>query len=128
MPPYYTRPYRGLRLRFGLLRTEFFVAVGAAARISFSRRLTYTVRMTTTVRAHFGGRQSLVLDRPVDLPIATPLRMHVEPLSDEATLPAEPSAAKVTPAPRKWQPLDIQIDPELSHAIALDPEFDVEEA
>ncbi len=84
--------------------------------------------MTTTVRAHFDGKHSLVLDEPVDLPIGTPLRVHVEPVNDETAHRAEPSPDKVTPAPRKWQPLNIQIDPELSNAIALDPEFNIEES
>lgn len=84
--------------------------------------------MTTTVRAHFDGKHSLVLDEPVDLPIGTPLRVHVEPLNDEAAHRAEPPTGKVTPPPRKWQPLNIQIDPDLSNAIALDPEFNIEES
>ena len=32
------------------------------------------------------------------------------------------------PAPRHFQPLNIQIDPELSNAIALNPAFDIEES
>ena len=84
--------------------------------------------MTINVLAHFDGKRSLVLDEPVDLPVGTPLRVHVEAVGDEATPPAAPAVAKVTPAPRKWQPLNIQIDPELSNAIALDPEFNIEES
>jgi hypothetical protein len=84
--------------------------------------------MTTTVRAHFDGKHSLVLDEPVDLPIGTPLRVHVETMNDGSNHPAEPSPGKHTPAARKWQPLNIQIDPELSNAIALDPEFNIEES
>lgn len=84
--------------------------------------------MTTTVLAHFDGKQSLVLDEPVDLPVGTPLRVQVEAVTTETTTPVAPATAKVTPAPRKWQPLNIQIDPELSNAIALDPEFNIEES
>jgi hypothetical protein len=49
---------------------------------------------------------------------------HREQTADTST----PPVAKVTAAPRRFQPLDIQIDPELSHAIALDPEFNIEES
>lgn len=87
----------------------------------------YTV-MTTTVLAHFDGKHSLVLDEPVDLPTGTPLRVHVEPMSANAIHSAGPSDHKVTPAPRRFQPLDIQIEPRLSHSIALDPEFGIEES
>jgi hypothetical protein len=81
--------------------------------------------MTTTFLAHFDGKRSLVLEEPVDLPVGTPLRVQVEAVS-EAILP--PSANQVTPGARCFQPLDIEIDPELSHAIALDPEFNIEES
>jgi hypothetical protein len=84
--------------------------------------------MTTNVLAHFDGKQSLVLDEPVDLPVGTPLRVHVEAVYDKATPPIVSAASKVTPAPRRFRPLNIQIDPELSHAIALDPEFNIEES
>jgi hypothetical protein len=83
--------------------------------------------MTTIVLAHFDGKRSLVLDQPVDLPIGTPLRVQVEALREEPEV-SHPSSAKVTPAPHQWKPLDIQIDPELSNAIALDPEFNIEES
>jgi len=33
----------------------------------------------TTLKAHFDGKRSLVLDEPADLPVGTPLRVHVEP-------------------------------------------------
>jgi hypothetical protein len=84
--------------------------------------------MTTTVRAHFDGKHSLVLDEPVDLPVGTPLRVHVEAVNAESADAQEPPSGKIMPAPRKWQPLDIQLDPELSNAIALDPEFNIEES
>jgi hypothetical protein len=84
--------------------------------------------MTTTVRAHFDGKHSLVLDEPVDLPIGTPLRVHVETVNDVSSHPAEASPGSTAPTPVKWQPLNIQIDPSLSNAIALDPEFNIEES
>jgi hypothetical protein len=83
--------------------------------------------MTTTVLAHFDGKV-FVPDEPVDVPVGTPLRVHVEAASGPTPPTPGPAAAKVTTAPRKWQPLNIQIDPELSNAIALDPEFNIEES
>jgi hypothetical protein len=77
----------------------------------------------TTYRGHFDGKHSLVFDEPVDLPIGTPLRVHVE------TVPVEQSSSAGNGAQQqKWRPLDIQIDPALSNAIALDPEFEIEES
>lgn len=84
--------------------------------------------MTNTTLAHFDGKNSLVLDEPVDLPVGIPLRVRVEALNDSAAQTNEQVVNKCTQAPRKWQPIDIQIDPELSNAIALDPEFNVEES
>lgn len=85
--------------------------------------------MTTTLFAHFDGN-TLVPDGPVDLPVGTVLRIQVEamPNGSEPEQPISPPVRTVTQVPRKWQPLDIQIDPELSHAIALDPEFNIEES
>jgi hypothetical protein len=77
----------------------------------------------TTINAHFDGKV-FVPDEPVDLPVGAHLRVHVERVRTETTA----LAGKVTPAPRKWQPLNIQIDPDLSNAIALDPEFNIEES
>lgn len=88
--------------------------------------LVYTWDMTTTLLAHFDGKHSLVLDEPVDLPVGTPLRVHVETVNGNgAAAPSSPD--NVTSAPRRFQPLDIKIDPALSHAIALEPEFNIEE-
>jgi hypothetical protein len=85
----------------------------------------------TTVNAHFDGKM-IVPEGPVDLPIGKPLRVHVEAVDDDGASEAVQAGASqhksVTPAPRRFQPLDIQIDPELSHAIALDPEFNIEES
>lgn len=72
--------------------------------------------MTTTVRAHFDGKQALVLDEPVDLPVGTPLRVHVEPIRQDAVEPAYDLLA----------PVILGLDVTLSHAIASDPEFAAE--
>jgi hypothetical protein len=73
-----------------------------------------------TLSAHFDGKV-IVLDEPLPLPLrsGTRLRVSVEAIGD--TGPA-------TPVSRRFEPLKIQIDPALSNAIALDPEFNVEEA
>jgi hypothetical protein len=84
--------------------------------------------MTTTFLAHFDGNRSLVLDEPVDLPVGTPLRVQVEAVPEEVAPSPQATVNKVTHFPRSWMPLDIQIDPELSNAIALDPEFGIEES
>jgi hypothetical protein len=74
--------------------------------------------MTLIFQAHSDGKV-IVPDEPRALPINVRLRVTVEPICEPAN---------GTPAPRRFQPLDIQIDPELSHAIALDPEFDIAES
>lgn len=72
------------------------------------------------LNAHFDGK-TIVLDDPLPLPLrsGTRLKIIVE-VADEAST--------ITPAPRLFQPLNIQIDPKLSHAIALDHEFNIEES
>jgi hypothetical protein len=87
----------------------------------------YNWVMTTILFAHFDGN-TLVPDGPVDLPVGTALRIQVEAVAAKVEEPAISATPKVTIAPRRFQPLDIQIDPELSHAIALDPEFNIEES
>jgi hypothetical protein len=84
----------------------------------------YYLGMSTILFAHFDGKQSLVLDESVDLPVGALLRLNVEQVSDHTRRPAGP--ATVTQAPRNWQSLDIKFDPKLSHAIAIDPEFNIE--
>ncbi len=71
------------------------------------------------LNAHFDGK-AIVLDEPFSVPLltGTRLRVKVETIDEAA----------VTPAPRSFQPLNIRIAPELSHAIALDPEFNLEES
>jgi hypothetical protein len=72
--------------------------------------------MTTTILAHFDGKQSLVLDQPVDLPVGTPLRVRVEALSLE---PSATSANLLTP-------VIVGLDPAISNAIATADEFAAE--
>ena len=71
-----------------------------------------------TVKAHFDGK-SIVPDEPVSPPLQSGdrLRIQIEPL--QAT-----SSALVTPG--NFQPWNIQIDSEISNAIALEPEFNIE--
>jgi hypothetical protein len=73
-----------------------------------------------TLKAHFDGK-TIILDEPFSLPLPTgaKLRIQVEPV--------EPATLQ-TPASPRFEPLDIQIDPELSHAIASDPRFNIEES
>jgi hypothetical protein len=72
------------------------------------------------LNAHFDGK-TIVLDEPFTLPLRSGarLKIRVEPVDER---PA------VTAAPRTFQPLKIRIDSDLSHAIALDAEFDIEES
>jgi len=78
----------------------------------------YNARMVV-LNAHFDGK-TIVLDEPFSLPLqsGTRLKVKVETLEE---------ASAAAPAPRRFQPLNIRIAPELSHAIALDPEFNIEE-
>jgi len=72
------------------------------------------------LNAHFDGK-TIVLDEPFTLPLRSGarLKIRVEPVDEKSA---------VTPAPRSFEPLKIRIDPELSHAIALDAEFNIEES
>jgi len=51
-------------------------------------------------------------------PDGTRVKVEIETVEDGQTVTA----------PRIFQPLSIQIDPELSNAIALDPAFNIEES
>lgn len=72
--------------------------------------------MTTTVLAHFDGKHSLVLDEPVDLPVGTPLRVHVEPVP----------RAVATKVDDVLAPVIVGLDAALAQAIASDWEFNAE--
>ena len=72
--------------------------------------------MTTIIRAHFDGKHSLVLDEPVDLPVGTPLRVHVESIPADAAKTDKDVLA----------PVIMGLDPVLSQAIASSPEFAAE--
>jgi hypothetical protein len=72
--------------------------------------------MTTTFLAHFDGKQSLVLDEPVDLPVGAPLRLHVEAIAQEDSLAGDELLA----------PVIVGLDPAISNAIATTDEFAAE--
>jgi hypothetical protein len=94
--------------------------------------------MTTAIRAHFDGKHSLVLDEPVDLPVGKPLWVRVEAVEEALTPPttgrlpvsleAEAIRALAANPQNAWQPLDVEIDPELGRTIAEDPQFNIEES
>jgi hypothetical protein len=71
--------------------------------------------MTTTVLAHFDGKV-FVPDEPVDVPVGTPLRVHVEAVSGGAP---DTSANLLSP-------VIVGLDATLAQAIASDPAFDAE--
>jgi hypothetical protein len=73
-----------------------------------------------TLSAHYDGK-TIVLDEPftLRLPSGTRLKLRVETVDEPPT---------ATAAPRRFEPLKIRIDPELSNAIALDPQFNIDES
>jgi hypothetical protein len=71
--------------------------------------------MTTTILAHFDGKV-LVPDEPVDVPIGTPLRLHVEAVTKDATRSSD----------QLLSPVIVGLDADLAQAIAIDPTFDAE--
>jgi hypothetical protein len=71
--------------------------------------------MTTTILAHFDGKV-FVPDEPVDVPIGTPLRVHVEAVPKEATQSND----------QLLSPVIVGLDADLAAAIATDPTFDAE--
>jgi hypothetical protein len=85
--------------------------------ILFSVGKRYTVNMTTTVLAHFDGKQALVLDEPVNLPVGTPLRIHVETIV-ESTL--------YSPDTKFLQPLLFPEDAVVAKQWIDDPEANLE--
>ena len=80
---------------------------------------TYNKDMVT-FNGHYDGK-SIVPDEPssLRLPSGTRLKVSVETVDEVRT------AAPATP---HFEPLNIRIDPELSKAIASDPEFNIEES
>lgn len=69
--------------------------------------------MTNTTLAHFDGKNSLILEEPVDLPVGIPLRVRVEALTPDDQKATEDLLA----------PVIVGLDPTLSQAIATAPEF-----
>lgn len=74
-----------------------------------------------TLNAHFDGK-TIVPDEPRTLPFrsGTRLKVSVEPIEEKTGIGASPNGA--------FRPLNISVDPELSNAIALEPEFKIEES
>jgi hypothetical protein len=72
------------------------------------------------LNAHFDGR-SIVLDEPLSLPLhpGARLKIRVETVDEDKNPKAPPTG---------FAPLNIRIQTELSNAIALDPEFGIEES
>lgn len=71
--------------------------------------------MTTTVLAHFDGKV-FVPDEPVDVPIGTPLRVHVEAVARD----------EIQTSDQLLSPVIVGLDATLAQAIATDPAFDAE--
>jgi hypothetical protein len=73
-----------------------------------------------TLNAHFDGK-TIVVDEPVDLPFPSgaKLRLTVEKIED---------AHQASSAGQQFMPLDLEVDPEFSKAVALDPRFNIEES
>ena len=90
--------------------------------------------MTLTFEAHSDGKV-IVPDEPRALPVNARLRVQIEVLPESGiertsqripiNLDVDQVRAIVENPQHSWQPLDIRIDSELAHAIALDPEFDL---
>jgi hypothetical protein len=66
--------------------------------------------MTTTVLAHFDGRV-FVPDEPVDVPVGTPLRVHVEAVAQDGSDKSK----------QLLSPVIVGLDSEIAQAIATDP-------
>lgn len=77
------------------------------------------IRHMVTLNAHFDGK-AIIPDEPTGLAVGTRLRVTLEPI--------EPTAVEPTAEPQRFRPLSIHIAPELSNAIAQDPEFDLQES
>jgi hypothetical protein len=72
------------------------------------------------LNAHFDGK-TIVLDEPFNLPLrsGTRLKIRVETVDEKTAPPAHAQS---------FRPLNIRIEPGLSHEIALDPDFNIEES
>jgi hypothetical protein len=80
----------------------------------------YNEAAMVILNGHFDGRR-IVVDEPVNLPLpsGTRLKISVEAV-DEASTGTQP--------PRAFEPLKIRIDPDVSNAIALENEYNIEES
>ncbi|MCL2645545.1 MAG: hypothetical protein FWD61_00900 [Phycisphaerales bacterium] len=72
-----------------------------------------------TLNAHFDGR-TIVPDEPLALPFRSGARLRVQ----VETVESSAANGRVN----TFKPLDIHIAPELSQAIAEDPQFNIEES
>jgi hypothetical protein len=71
-----------------------------------------------TVNAHFDGK-SIVPDAPLSPPLQAGDRLRIQ-------IETVDQASATTRTTGTFQPLDIRIAPELANAIALEPEFNIE--
>ncbi len=77
------------------------------------------IQTMVMLNAHFDGK-TIVIDEPVSMPLKAGARLKIN-----VELLDEPKRADARNG--HFQPLDIAIDPALSNAIALDPEFNIED-
>jgi hypothetical protein len=74
-----------------------------------------------TLNGHFDGK-TIVLDEPASPALRKGARVKV------FVEPEDQPRAMEEPVPGRFRPLNINADPELANAIALDPEFNIEES
>ena len=73
-----------------------------------------------TLNAHFDGK-NIVLDDPLSFPLQSGARLKIR-------IETVDNSGSDKSGPGKFRPLNIRIEPALSNAIALDPEFNIEES
>lgn len=78
----------------------------------------YRIQVVVTINAHFDGK-SIVPDAPLSPPLKAGDRLRIQIETVEET-------SKNTPVAEGFQPLDIRIARDLANAIALEPEFNIE--
>jgi hypothetical protein len=80
----------------------------------------YNEAAMVILNGHFDGKR-IVVDEPVNLPLpsGTRLKISVEAVDDVST---------VTRARQAFEPLKIRIHPDVSNAIALEDEYNIEES
>lgn len=98
---------------------DWLRALGLIASVGQKTHTSYNSTIVT-LNAHFDGK-AIVLDEPSSLPLRAGMRLKVR-----VELVEESAGATTRPA--RLEPLNIQIDPQLSNMIASDPRFDIEES